>query len=236
MQTHYDNLKISRNATDDEIRAAYRRLSKQYHPDYNDSPDALRIMQIVNRAYEVLSDPVKRAEHNAWIDAQNCRPSTPEIFTAYKYPNAEQRNYFRWWISGFIVLCFIALLWFFIPSAPKTKISSVVYAANPLAPNGSAWPDHAAYVAQYPYLTDGSNNLSVVNPDEKTALMVQIYGQSLSAYGALRTVFIPADDSFAIEDLPPDTYYLRFMRLDNGRWAQSPHIVIKENVQYLLQP
>ena len=70
MRTHYDNLHIPRDADEQTIRQAYRRLSKQYHPDLNPSEDASRIMQLINRAYEVLSDPEKRAEHDRWIQQQ----------------------------------------------------------------------------------------------------------------------------------------------------------------------
>lgn len=79
MHTHYDNLKIHRNADEQTIRQAYRRLSKQYHPDLNPSPDAHRIMQLVNQAYEVLSDPVRRAEHDRWIEAQMRIAQVPPI-------------------------------------------------------------------------------------------------------------------------------------------------------------
>lgn len=69
VRNHYDNLKVSRNAPDEVIAAAYRSLAKKYHPDQNNSdPEATRILQIINRAYEVLSDPVRRAEHDRWID------------------------------------------------------------------------------------------------------------------------------------------------------------------------
>ena len=70
MRTHYDNLQIPRDADEQTIRQAYRRLSKQYHPDLNPSEDASRIMQLINRAYEVLSDPEQRAEHDRWIRQQ----------------------------------------------------------------------------------------------------------------------------------------------------------------------
>ena len=55
--THYDNLKVARDAPSEVIRAAYRALTQRYHPDRNPDPEAARIMQIINRAYEVLSDP-----------------------------------------------------------------------------------------------------------------------------------------------------------------------------------
>jgi hypothetical protein len=74
--THYDNLKVARNAPLPVIRAAYKALSQQYHPDRNQSPDAPRIMRIINQAYHVLSDPELRAEHDAWISRQT--DSAPE--------------------------------------------------------------------------------------------------------------------------------------------------------------
>jgi DnaJ-class molecular chaperone len=68
IHTHYDNLKVARNAPPEVIRAAYKSLSQKYHPDRNPgSTDAIRIIQIINAAYEVLSDPVKRSTHDAWI-------------------------------------------------------------------------------------------------------------------------------------------------------------------------
>lgn len=67
--THYDNLKVSRNAPPEVIRAAYKILSQKYHPDRNpNNPDCVRIMSIINSAYETLSDPVKRKEHDRWIE------------------------------------------------------------------------------------------------------------------------------------------------------------------------
>ena len=43
MHTHYDNLKVTRGAPAEVIRAAYKALSQRYHPDKNPSPDAQRI-------------------------------------------------------------------------------------------------------------------------------------------------------------------------------------------------
>jgi TPR repeat protein len=69
-KTHYDNLNVSRNAPLSVIKAAYKALCQNYHPDkYAGGPEeALRIMKIINGAYSVLSDSGKRAEHDRWID------------------------------------------------------------------------------------------------------------------------------------------------------------------------
>lgn len=68
IRTHYDNLKVARNAPPDVIRAAYRALSQRFHPDKNlGDSEAARIMGIINTSYEVLSDPDKRREHDQWI-------------------------------------------------------------------------------------------------------------------------------------------------------------------------
>jgi curved DNA-binding protein CbpA len=68
IHTHYDNLKVARNAPPEVIRAAYKTLSQKYHPDRNPgNGDAVRIIQIINTAYDVLSDPAKRREHDEWI-------------------------------------------------------------------------------------------------------------------------------------------------------------------------
>ena len=70
ISSHYENLKVARNAPPEVIRAAYRILSQKYHPDRNPGDsEAARIMTIINAAYETLSDPVKRHEHDKWIAA-----------------------------------------------------------------------------------------------------------------------------------------------------------------------
>ncbi|MDE3074093.1 MAG: molecular chaperone DnaJ [Chloroflexota bacterium] len=57
---YYEVLGVARNASDDEIKKAFRRLARQYHPDVNKSKDAEARFKEINEAYEVLSDPQKR--------------------------------------------------------------------------------------------------------------------------------------------------------------------------------
>lgn len=65
-KTFYDVLQVSPNADSEIIKAAYLSLAQRYHPDKNPgNPDAEKYLKIINRAHEVLSDPVKRAGYDA---------------------------------------------------------------------------------------------------------------------------------------------------------------------------
>jgi curved DNA-binding protein CbpA len=69
--THYDSLHVSRTASLEVIRAAYKSLAHKYHPDKNHGDaEATRIMQLINHAYEILSDPIKKAEYDKLIEVQ----------------------------------------------------------------------------------------------------------------------------------------------------------------------
>ena len=77
-RTHYDNLKVARNAPDSVIKAAYKALCQTYHPDKypGSNKEAERIMKIINASYVALIDPVERALHDALI--KNKEASTTE--------------------------------------------------------------------------------------------------------------------------------------------------------------
>ena len=57
---HYEVLGVSREATDDQIKKAYRKLARELHPDVNPSEEAQERFKAVTHAYEVLSDPDER--------------------------------------------------------------------------------------------------------------------------------------------------------------------------------
>src|SRR4051812_26169052 len=60
LSSHYDVLGVSRDATGEEIKKAYRKLARTLHPDVNPGEDAADRFKAVTHAYEVLSDPQKR--------------------------------------------------------------------------------------------------------------------------------------------------------------------------------
>ncbi|WP_276883084.1 DnaJ C-terminal domain-containing protein [Campylobacter cuniculorum] len=65
----YETLGVSKNASADEIKKAYRRLARKYHPDINKEKNAEEKFKEINAAYEVLSDEKKRAQYDQYGDS-----------------------------------------------------------------------------------------------------------------------------------------------------------------------
>ncbi len=75
---YYQTLGLQRSASADEIRKAYRRLARKYHPDVSKEADALERFKQMQEAYEVLKDPKKRAAYDQlganWKQGEQFRP------------------------------------------------------------------------------------------------------------------------------------------------------------------
>ena len=74
-KNYYDILGVDKSASADEIKSAYRKLAKKYHPDLNKEPDAANKFKEINEAYEVLSDATKKANYDKYGSASGPNPN-----------------------------------------------------------------------------------------------------------------------------------------------------------------
>ena len=77
-EDYYRILGVGRDAPQEEIKRAYRKLAQKYHPDRNKEPDAQERFAKIGEAYEVLKDPGKREKYDQlgkdWKHGQDFRP------------------------------------------------------------------------------------------------------------------------------------------------------------------
>ncbi len=105
----YDILGVPSSASADEIKLAYRASILKYHPDVNKAPNAQRLTEMLNSAYEVLSDAVKRREYDAQVQSGNVSSTEPgepaqelwDLLTCDGCGNVDPQlrfaNFFRVW-------------------------------------------------------------------------------------------------------------------------------------------
>lgn len=95
IRTHYDNLKVTRDAPVSVIRAAYKALCQTFHPDkfQGSTEEAERVIKLVNASYAILIDPAKRAGHNAWIREQEAKAKQQNPFNDTGKATEQQRHH-----------------------------------------------------------------------------------------------------------------------------------------------
>ncbi len=104
LRDYYKILGVDKSASFDEIKSAYRRLARKFHPDVNKSEDSVFWMQLINEAYDVLGDKRKKAMYDYVFFADSSFSSQAESEGSYTSSsgNAQQTG-FRNSFSHFIV-------------------------------------------------------------------------------------------------------------------------------------
>ena len=92
---YYQTLGVARTASADQIKSAYRRAARKYHPDVSREPNAEARFKEVQEAYEVLKDPEKRAAYDQlgseWKSGQQFRPP-PDWGSGFEFSGAAPRG------------------------------------------------------------------------------------------------------------------------------------------------
>jgi hypothetical protein len=253
--THYDNLRVARNAPPEVIRAAYKTLSQKYHPDRNSDKDAARVMQILNASFAVLSDPVQRMAHDQWIAEQedSRRPAAASAQPRATSPTPRAKGT----TLGSVVMTVLSLavrFWFLLligglvvwsalkpvappPAGPKPYNAApaaqapavAAYRRPALAPNGEPWPAMAGYVGGYAQLNEGGLSSVTIdntrNDSDVFAKLVSLEGAE--AYPA-RQIFIPAYGQFTLEGVTAGRYDVRYRDLVTGGLSRSEDFTLEE--------
>src|SRR2546430_270265 len=82
---YYDILGVKKTATQAEIKTAYRKLARKYHPDVNKTPGAANKFKEISRANQILSNPLAKAEYDLSFNQRNYRKTN--------YSSNENKNY-----------------------------------------------------------------------------------------------------------------------------------------------
>ena len=128
MSDYYQLLQVQRNADDDTIKKAYRKLARQYHPDSNRTHFADEHMKLINAAYEVLGDPLKRRQYDERLAEVARHTVTPVATVVEEEPIPERTavNIGLVWIgitALLIIIVFSATLYTLRESLPAISLS-----------------------------------------------------------------------------------------------------------------
>ncbi len=106
---YYKTLGLSRSASGGEVKRAYRKLARKYHPDVSKERDASERMKETNEAYEVLQDPTKRAAYDrlgtGWQPGQDFHPP-PGWDTGFEFRGSPSGETFGRDFSDFFTMLF----------------------------------------------------------------------------------------------------------------------------------
>jgi len=95
-KNYYEILGISIESSTDEIKTAYRKLARKYHPDINKSPDAIQMFKDITEAYEILSNHEERERYNTlkgFFKQEKTTTSAKKAEESYTETKTKNENY-----------------------------------------------------------------------------------------------------------------------------------------------
>ena len=92
MQTYYEILGVSETVTQDEIRKAFKIMIRKWHPDMNPGNDSVRMTQLLNEAYSVLSDDSKRRQYDSKLASSRRQNSSRPNNRTYSYEKTTKKT------------------------------------------------------------------------------------------------------------------------------------------------
>lgn len=119
---YFGQLGVSESASPDEIKQAYRRLARQYHPDLNSDPQAVEQFREITQAYRILSDPHTRSQYI--LERLETRRAAPNVWRQKK---SQRKLYQTFLVTGVLLfaLGFLMIsldrIWFNIYPAYSAK-------------------------------------------------------------------------------------------------------------------
>jgi hypothetical protein len=224
--SHYDNLKVGRDAPVGVIKASYRKLSQKYHPDRNPDPAALEIMKLINLAWDVLSDPERRARHDRAIAALERRVSARP---AARAPVPVRSDAMRMTI---VLAVFLALLLLtaYVASGSggdEDEVQADLPAAQVHEAAPSAHSERVAHGYLAAVVQDQSPGIAAVDIDN-TAGVRDVEVRLFLNGRAARSMNVHHGKRFVVQDLAPGKYVLKYrMEVDGKMLAYQERAVFQ---------
>jgi hypothetical protein len=99
--THYEVLGVSETASVEEVRRLRRLLARRYHPDVAQTPDPRKLTRILE-ACDVLGDPARRRDYDAWLNAARTRPSPSGLVESRPWSSVSRFPWSTMWLQALV--------------------------------------------------------------------------------------------------------------------------------------
>lgn len=259
MQNHYNALNVPEDAPAEVIRAAYKAAAKKHHPDRNSgSAESRRIMQSINEAYAVLSDPVRRWDYDRVLEFNRGLQATPDPDDeAFDDEPVDRRDAPARGLAGIFaafrglffsdvriaLLAAVLAVWGILSLIDRDRPAKSGSATTPVAnelpqpryvrpalsPIGTKWPSIPDYVEGYPIEgVGGLSSVTIDNTGNTSDVLLKLVQHAGSESVPIRTCYIPARSHFTFSTVRAGRYDVRYRDLNTGVLSKSEEFDLVE--------